>query len=361
MRSVAIRASLSCTSWNSASGTKLRRVRVASASSRARAAMPQAAAPARSRGAVERLEPSASPRLGGRGGWPPAPGIPRTRLTQRGGAAAPAREREPGVSAGTTKHEILPSSGDRWSRTRCKVSYPRVRDERLLPSARRRSRRAARSRWRPRRAGPDSVIANAPWRARTASSSQRDRIASFSAKWSGTAASPWRAKTASARGDAAASASRVRQQARQSRRRIGSSHPPSPRRVSHTCARVRASASSLGSGSSRAAAAANAPTTGASARCGSSRKARTAIGSGRLMPGTWARAWPGRPHVRLAEVRALHELRLTSACVSAAEVERPLGVERALRTASASAGPRARRSASVVASSRTRSTGTTAL
>ena len=113
----------------------------------------------------------------------------------------------------------------------------------LAPSSTYAVPRAARS-WRcPPTSEPasGSVIAKAaialPW---AIGPSQRSFCAGDPPSRIGVVPSPWSANTASASGEASPSASRIRQQPRRSRSRIGWSQPPAPRSSSSARASFRA-------------------------------------------------------------------------------------------------------------------------
>ena len=100
----------------------------------------------------------------------------------------------------------------------CRGRTPIPRAGRSWRSRRRRSRRSG------------SVIAKAVITLPSAiGPSQRSFCACDPPSRIGVVPSPWRAKTASASGEASPSTSRIRQQARRSRSRIGWSQPPAPR------------------------------------------------------------------------------------------------------------------------------------
>ncbi len=219
--------------------------------------MPHAAAPtvARSRSSVFR--PSANPR-------PSSPSRFSAGTRQFSNAISPsgcgaestcaprngARACRPARRSGDA---LVPRLGIGGGEHRVEVGDPGVRDEGL-------GRRGARTRSPSRRAvvaiaatsepASGSVIAKAPI-ARPARGVQRPALPHrlrCRRAGSATVPSPWSANTASASGEAAASASRTRQQARQSRSPIGANQPAAPRSASSARASRRAASSSAGSG-----------------------------------------------------------------------------------------------------------------
>ena len=375
MRSVAMRASFCCTSWNCASGVPnwlpLLHVRQR-LGERARG---HAAGRGGHRGPqpVERgeAEPVAAA-LRRRAARRRGPGSRRRRSRPADAAAlstcAP-REPEPrGVGRHQKAADPLRALGPgRWRRTR-----RRDRRSRRWRSAssRRRGRtpipRAARW-WRcppTSDPAPGSVIAKAVITLPSAiGPSQRSFCAGDPPSRIGVVPSPWRANTASASGDASPSASRIRQQARRSRSRIGWSQPPAPSSPSSARASLRAAASSAGSGRRAISPAAKAP-----ARSASVGVTRLEEGADQLACRAWptrtsARAWRGRPRRPRGSWGAACSRPATwaSHSIAATRSIAASSLSACLVTPSAADGPRASRAATSVASAISRSPGTTRL